>query len=52
MDCAKFDAQQGVVLWTLTVPGTCFILAAPSVDPFHPDYVPSIFAHKNTTTDG
>ncbi len=22
------------------------------MDPCHPDYVPSMFAHKNTTTDG
>ncbi len=29
-----------------------FIVGAPSVDPCHPDYVPSMFAHKNTTTDG
>ncbi len=33
-----YDSQQGAVLWTLTVPVTCFILGAPSVDPCHPDY--------------
>ncbi|XP_051967679.1 uncharacterized protein LOC127632892 isoform X1 [Xyrauchen texanus] len=27
---------------------THFVTGAPSVDPCHPDYVPSIFAHKNT----
>lgn len=29
----------------------CLILGAPSADPWNPDYVPSIFAHK-TTADG
>ena len=41
-----YDAQQCTVLSTLTVSVTCFILGAPSVDLCHPDYVPSIFAHK------
>ncbi|XP_064185972.1 THAP domain-containing protein 5-like [Anguilla rostrata] len=27
---------------------THFVSGAPSVDPCHPDYVPSMFAHKNT----
>jgi len=41
-----YYAQQGAILSTQTV--SVFILGAPSVDPSHPDYVPSIFAHKKT----
>jgi len=41
-----YYSQQGAILSTQTV--SVFILGAPSVDPCHPDYAPSIFAHKKT----